>query len=425
MVNFGLLMVVMFIILILLRVPIYISLLAPPILYMALNGVPLFVAAQNISRTLDSFSLLAVPLFIFVGALMDKGGIADRIFTLTKNLVGHFTGGVAYVNIVASMIFSGMSGSALADIGGIGRVLMNTMKEDGYSNSYSAALTSASATVGPLFPPSIPLIIYGVLSRTSVVDLLLAGLIPALLLFVALIAATAVIGSRKDFPKSSEKPSRKTVLRNFVTALPAIGAPVVLIYGMLSGLIGVTELATVTVVYMILVNAVFYGERDPRYIWESAVDAARTTSVILVLLAGASLFSYVITLERTAVAFTSLLLGATSDPILLLLLVNVMLLVLGLFLEPLSAMIISIPLVLPPLTDAGIDPVHIGVVMVFNLMIGLLTPPLGLSIYLASDIADAEITDTIRDMAPYYAVILLTLLVVTLVPSTSLWITNF
>jgi len=374
MVNFGLLMVVMFIILILLRVPIYISLLAPPILYMALNGVPLFVAAQNISRTLDSFSLLAVPLFIFVGALMDKGGIADRIFTLTKNLVGHFTGGVAYVNIVASMIFSGMSGSALADIGGIGRVLMNTMKEDGYSNSYSAALTSASATVGPLFPPSIPLIIYGVLSRTSVVDLLLAGLIPALLLFVALIAATAVIGSRKDFPKSSEKPSRKTVLRNFVTALPAIGAPVVLIYGMLSGLIGVTELATVTVVYMILVNAVFYGERDPRYIWESAVDAARTTSVILVLLAGASLFSYVITLERTAVAFTSLLLGATSDPILLLLLVNVMLLVLGLFLEPLSAMIISIPLVLPPLTDAGIDPVHIGVVMVFNLMIGLLTP---------------------------------------------------
>jgi tripartite ATP-independent transporter DctM subunit len=425
MVNFGLLMVVMFIVLILLRVPIYISLLAPPILYMALNGVPLFVAAQNISRTLDSFSLLAVPLFIFVGALMDKGGIAERIFTLTKNIVGHFTGGLAYVNIVASMIFSGMSGSALADIGGIGRVLMNTMKEDGYSNSYSAALTSASATVGPLFPPSIPLIIYGVLSRTSVVDLLLAGLIPALLLFVALIAATAVISSRKDFPKSSEKPSRKTVLRNFVTALPAIGAPVVLIYGMLSGLIGVTELATVTVVYMILVNAVFYGERDPRYIWESAVDAARTTSVILVLLAGASLFSYVITLERTAVAFTSLLLGATSDPILLLLLVNVMLLVLGLFLEPLSAMIISIPLVLPPLTDAGIDPVHIGVVMVFNLMIGLLTPPLGLSIYLASDIADAEITDTIRDMAPYYVVILLTLLVVTLVPSTSLWITNF
>lgn len=424
MVDFGLVMVALFIILILFRIPIYIALLAPPLLYMFLFDVQLFVAGQNISRTLNSFSLLAVPLFIFVGALMDKGDIADKIFTFARDLVGHFTGGLAYVNITASMIFSGMSGSALADIGGIGRVLMSTMKENGYSNSYSAALTSASATLGPLFPPSIPLIIYGVLSQTSVVDLLLAGLAPALVLFVLLMLTTRLLASRNDFPASSEKPPLGTVLRHFVIAIPALGAPAVLIYGMLSGLIGVTEIATVTVVYMVAVNAVFYGKRDPRYIWESALEAAKTTSVILILLAGASLFSYVITLEGTAATFSSLLLGTSNNPIVLLLMVNIMLLVLGLFLEPLSAMLISIPLVLPPLTDAGVDPVHIGVIMVFNLMIGLLTPPLGLSVYLASDIADAEFSKTLADLGPYYGVLLLTLLIITLVPSLSLWVTT-
>jgi tripartite ATP-independent transporter DctM subunit len=422
MVDFGLVMIALFLILILLRVPVYVALLTPPLVYAILFDMELFVAGQVISRSMNSFSLLAVPLFVFVGAVMNNGGIADKIFTFANNIVGHLTGGLAHVNIFTSLIFSGMSGSALADIGGIGSVLMDTMRDNGYSNSYSAALTSAAATIGPLFPPSIPLIIYGILSRTSVVDLLLAGLVPALVLFVLLILMTIFLSYRRDFPTYGEKPGRRELVRSFVVGLPALGAPVVLIYGMLSGIVGVTEIAVATLVYMLAVNTLIYGNRNPKYIWDSAVETAETTSVILILLASASLFSRVITLEGTANTFGSALLGVSSDPLVLLILVNVLLLILGLFLEPLSAMLITIPLVVPTLTQAGVDPVHIGVIMVFNLMLGLLTPPLGLSVYLASDIADAEIEDTLFELTPYYVVLMLTLVLITFVPALSLWV---
>lgn len=426
MVNVGLLLVVLFLVLVLMGAPLYISLSLPPLIYIVFVAeFPLVTASQTMVRSLDSFVLLAVPMFIYFGSLMNHSGIADRIFNFANDITAQSQGGLAQVNIITSLIFSGMSGSAMADIGGVGRILINQMKENGYSNSYASALTSASATVGPIFPPSIPLIIFGVIAQVSVVSLLIAGAIPALLTTVFLMVGTAILARRRDFPTADRTISRSTIARKFLIALPAMLAPFILIGGMLMGFFGPTEAAAVTILYMVLVNVLFYRDTSVRYLWTAAVEAAYTTSVILITIAAASLFTYVLTLEQTAEVVTTGLLSISTNPLVLLLVINVLLLIIGLFLEPISAMLIAIPLTLPPLVEVGVDPVHYGVIMVFNLMIGLLTPPLGLSIFLSSDIADVPIEQTIQDLKPYYVMLLATLLVITLVPELSLWLTGF
>jgi tripartite ATP-independent transporter DctM subunit len=422
MVNLGLVVILLFLVLILLRVPIFVALGLPPVLYLLWTDQQLVIIAQKMARTLDSFVLIAVPLFIYTGALMNESAISDKIFEFANSIVGQTEGGLAHVNIVSSLVFSGMSGSAIADIGGIGQILIDEMNETGYTNGYSAALTSSAATIGPLFPPSIPLIVFGVLSGTSVLQLLLGGVAPALSLFVGLIVVTVILAKLRGFPASEDHFSGRTVVRSFVTTSPAIGAPVVLIGGMLSGLFGVTEIAAITVVYIILINLLFYERTNVGYIWKASVKAIRLTSVVLIMVAAAGLFAHVITIEGTHRAFASALFGLTTNKILLLLFVNFLLIVFGLFMEPLSAMLITIPLVVPTLTQVGVDPVHIGVIMVFNLMIGLLTPPFGISLFMANDIADADIGDTIRELVPYYIVLIVLLLVITFVPELSLWI---
>lgn len=423
MINLGIVLILAFLLLTLMGFRVYIALGLPATLYFLMQG-NVFVAAQRMARTIDTFTLVAVPLFIFVGSLINHGDIADKLFKFASNLLGPTKGGLAYVNILASLIFSGMSGSALADIGGIGKVIMTEMEKDGYPNPYSAALTSSAATIGPLFPPSIPLIIFGVLAGVSVLQLLLAGVVPALILFVGLGVVTMGLSVRRDFPRPKDDFDFKAMGRSFVKSIPALGAPVVLIGGMLTGTFGVTEVAAVTVFYILFINLVFYQKVEASYIWTAAKEAVQTTAVILVLLATAGIFAKVITLERTHLLLADVLFAVSTDPIALLIMVNLLLLIMGLFMEPLSAMLISIPIVVPTLTEVGVDPVHIGVIMVFNLMIGLITPPLGLSLFLASDIAGAEYEDTMRELAPYYVVLLVTLALLTFVPAFSLWVPN-
>jgi len=421
MVNIGIVLILVFLVLTLLGFRVYVALGLPATIYFILQG-DLFLAAARMSRTIDAYSLVAVPLFIFVGSLINHGGIADKLFKFASNIIGPTKGGVAYVNIFASLIFSGMSGSALADIGGIGKVLMSEMENDGYSNSYSAALTSSAATIGPLFPPSIPLIIFGVLAGVSVLQLLLAGLVPALILFVGLLGVTMILSHKRDFPEPDERMELRKTVRSLIKSSPALGAPVILVGGMVTGIFGVTEVAAATVFYILFINVVFYQVFEVGYIWKSAKEAVETTAVILVLLATAGIFAQVITRERTHILLADALFTISTDPIVLLIMVNLLLILLGLFMEPLSAMLITIPVVVPTLTQVGVDPIHVGVIMVFNLMIGLITPPLGLSLFLASDIAGAEYEDTMRDLSPYYIVLLLTLAVVTFVPAISLWV---
>ncbi|KTG10584.1 ABC transporter permease [Haloprofundus marisrubri] len=418
--NAGLLVVLAFLVLVLIRTPVFIALAVPPIVYIFVKGFPLVFPAQRMVRMLDSYTLLAIPLFIFVGSLMNHGEITDKIFDFANSLVGHFDGGLAQVNIFTSLIFSGISGSALADIGGIGRILIRAMENEGYDKSYAAALTSASATVGPIFPPSIPLIIYGLVAQVSVLSLLIAGALPAVFAVITLMIGTAWIAKRDGLPNNGESLSARRVLSTMRAALPALLTPLVLLAGMFSGLFGPTEAAAFTTVYIILVNALYYRVLNLRYIWDAGVETVQTTGTVVIILGSAGLFSWVIAAENVDNIFATLLFSVSQNPLVVLLLVNILLLVLGLFLDPIAAMIMSIPIVVPPLTQLGIDPVHIGVIMVFNLMLGLLTPPLGLSIFLSADVADVPVSEVIKETKAYYVLLLVVLLVITYVPTVSL-----
>jgi len=421
--NIGLLIIVLFLILVLIGVPIYIALIAPSLLYLILMGEELTIAAIRMTRATTSFTILVVPLFIFVGTLMNHCGISKKIFTFSNNLVGHVRGGTAEVNVIASLIFSGVSGSALADIGGIGQILINQMNREGYDSAYSSALTSASATIGPIFPPSVPLVIFGVLAEVSVIDLLLAGVLPALCLTVMLGLAVLIHARIADFPVG-ERPTASAAVRSFIIAFPALLTPVILISGMLAGLFGPTEAAGVTVVWIFGITIFAYREYEDflSNVWKASVEASVITARVMLIVIGAVLFQWVLTIERTPDALAEILLQLSGNMILLLIVINIFLLILGLFLEPLSAMVISIPLVVPPLVEVGLDPVHIGVIMVFNLMIGLVTPPLGLSVFITSDISGVPVADVVSELKPYYVILVLTLLLITFVPELSLWL---
>ncbi|MEF8781959.1 MAG: TRAP transporter large permease [Haloarculaceae archaeon] len=418
--NAGLLVILAFVALALLRVPVFIALALPSTLYVLATGRPLLFTANRMVRILDSFTLLAIPLFIYVGSLMNHGEVTAKIFEFADAVVGHFAGGLAQVNIVTSLIFSGISGSALADIGGVGRVLIETMTSAGYENDFSAALTSASATIGPIFPPSIPLIIYGIIAEVSVLQLLIAGAGPAIVTVLLLMAWTAYIARSRDLPKNDKRAEIRQMGRSFLVALPALLTPVVLIAGMLGGLFTPTEAAAVTVVYILLINTVLYAITDTEYLWTAAVETVRTTGSIVLIVSAAAVFSYVLSVENIDSLFAEFVFSVSQDPIVILLLVNALLLFMGLFLDPIAALVMMTPIVFPVLFEVGVDPVQIGVIMVFNLMLGLLTPPLGLSVYLSADIADTSVGSVFREVRVYYAVLLLALLIVTFVPDVSL-----
>lgn len=420
MINEGLIVILAFFVLILLRAPVFLALGIPAIAYFLIHGYPLIFPSQRMIRMVDSFTLLAIPLFIFVGSIMNNGGITNKLFDFADDIVGHMDGGLAQVNILTSLIFSGISGSALADIGGVGRVLIDAMKDNGYSGKYSAALTSASATIGPIFPPSIPLIIYGLVAEVSVLDLLLAGALPAIVALIAMMIATHVIAGRRSFPSNEQRAPIGKIFKSTTIAMPALATPIVLLAGMFLGYFGPTEAAAFTVGYVIFVNALFYGKVHSGYIWQSAVETVRLTASIVIILAAAGLFAYVISIENIDGLFAGFLFSISENPLVLLLLVNILLLILGLFLDPIAAMIMSIPIVVPPLVAVGVDPVHFGVIMTFNLMLGLLTPPLGLSLFLSSNIAGVSLVEVIRELKVYYIVLLAVLILITYVPSITL-----
>lgn len=420
MVNAGAVVILLFVVLALLRVPVWVALLVPAALYSFAMGRPLEFPATNMVRALDSFTLIAIPLFIYVGALMNHGEITEKIFDFADDIVGHYDGGLAQVNIITSLIFSGISGAALADIGGVGKVLIGSMEDAGYDGDFSAAVTSASATVGPIFPPSIPLILYGIIAEVSVLSLLLAGALPALVTVLFLILGTAVIAKRQGLPSNQERASLSDVASSLLKAAPALFTPVVLIAGMLAGIFSPTEAAGVTVLYILVINTTVYRIFDPKYIWRAAVETAETTGTIVIILAAASVFSFVLSVENVDVLFAETLFSISTDPVVVLLLVNLVLLFLGLFLDPIAALVMMTPIVYPTLTEVGVDPIHIGVIMVFNLMLGLLTPPLGLSVYLSADIADVPVANVFREMKLYYGILVAALLVITYYPPLSL-----
>ena len=418
----GFLVVLSFLALFVLGFPVVLAIGIPCIVYMFLHGLPLDLVAQRTLYALDSFPLVAVPVFLFVGSLMNSAGISRYIYRFADTATGRLPGGLAQVNIFGSLIFAGMSGSALADIGGLGRIEIDAMRDKGFKPAFAAAVTSASAIVGPIFPPSIPLIIYGTVTGVSVIQLLLGGILPALLCVAMLMLMTGWLAMRRNYPRAPKWPSRAELWRDFKPAFPAIMAPVILIAGMLLGFFTPTEIAAVTVLYALLISSLFYRELTWAGVVHAAFETIRASAGILLIVAVAALFGWILSVEQVPQQLTGLMLSISKNPYVLLLIVNLLLLVVGMFLDSTTAILVIAPIIAKPLVAAGVDPVHLGMVVVFNLMVGLLTPPMGLALFLVADIAKVTMKDVLREMLPYYVPLIITLLMITYVPALTTWI---
>jgi C4-dicarboxylate transporter DctM subunit len=388
-----------------------------------IGDIPPEVIAQRFVTGVDSFPLLAVPFFILAGALMNTGGTTQRLVAFANVLVGRFTGGLGHVNVVSNMIMAGMSGSAAADAAGTGSVLIPAMARAGYSRPFAAALTAAASTIGPIIPPSIPFVVFGVLASVSIGRLFLGGAIPGLLMGLYLMIAVYIIARRRGYARG-EKPTRQQVWAAFKDALPALMLPVIIIWGIVGGVVTPTEAAVLAVLYALFLGVVVYRELTWKTIWAMFGEAAMTTATVMFIVAASALLAWVLTRQQAGPALVKLVTSVSTDPTVILLLLNVLLLILGCFLETLSLMILLVPVLLPLIKALGIDPVHFGVMFTLNLMIGLITPPVGMSMFIACRIARIQVVEFAREVWPFVIALVCVLLVVTLFPSVVLFLPN-
>ncbi len=420
--DLGIAVVVAFFVLFVLGFPVVFAILIPSIVYIAWEGIPLATIAQRVLYSMDSFPLVAVPVFIFVGNLMNSSGITEKLFHFADVLVGRLYGGLAQVNIVASLIFSGVSGAALADVGGLGRIEIKAMKDRGFSLPFAAAVTGASAIVGPIFPPSIPLIIYASITSISALQLLVAGIIPALICVAMLMIATAIIAVKSELPRAASWPTARSLWDAFWPAAPALFAPVVLVGGMLSGSFTPTEASAICVLYVIFVGVFYYRDMNWGFIRDAAIATVRGTAAILIIVAAAAMFGWILAVEQVPQEFAAWFRDISTNPLVLLVIVNAIFFIAGMFVDSTTATLLLVPIVAPPIVAAGIDPIHLGIIVVFNLMIGTITPPFGLSLFLLSSMTGVTMVQLLRAMLPFYPPLLLTLAILTLFPALVLYI---
>jgi len=418
----GSVVIILFLVLTIIGLPISASMALPSILYVIINNVPLSVVAQKMMNSLNSFPLLAVPTFILAGTLMNRAGISKNIFDFSNIIVGKFRGGLSYVNILTSLIFAGMSGAALAEIGALGNIQLKAMKEQGYKIEDAAAITAASATLGPIFPPSIPLIMYATIAEVSGVKCLIAGVFPALLITLLLMVMATILAYKNKWPKFEQKLTIKEKLKITWKAFPAVMAPVLLIGGLVTGMFSATELAAVTVVYALILGFFVYKELKISDFKKMGIETVKSTASIMFIVAAASIFAFVLTIEQIPNQMTNLMLSISKNPIVLLLIVNLLLFVVGMLMETIAALLVLTPLLVPALTSVGVDPVHLGVVIVLNLMIGLLTPPVSMSLYMISNIAEKSPQVILKSLMPYFIPLVISLFIVTFFPILSTWL---
>lgn len=385
------------------------------------TSIPLGVVAQRVLYGVNSFVLLAIPLFLLTGKLMNAGGITQRIFKFARYLVGHWSGGLGQVNILASMIFAGMSGLATADTAGLGVVELKAMREAGYDDEFSCAITGASATVGPIIPPSVPLVVYGILASASIGRLLIGGIIPGILVGVALMIMTAFYG--RKYPRDP-KPHKAELWRAFKEALAPGLTPFILILGMLSGIFTATEAAAIAATYAFVLSFFVYRELSLREFWKILKETAVETATITFIIACATFYGWVLIRGRAPIVLAEAITSVSSNPLVVLLLLNLFLLVIGCFMETIAAISILVPVLIPLISKVGIDPVHFGLVMVLNLMIGLLTPPFGMSLFILSRVSGLSPLRIARASLPFLVPILVVLVLITVFPSLVTFLPN-
>jgi C4-dicarboxylate transporter, DctM subunit len=406
-----------------LGLPIGLSMISGSILYLFLRGQDMGLVAERLLNSMfTGYVILAVPLFILAAELMNTGTMTDRLLRFCNAFVGRFRGGLAQVNVVQSVIFSGMSGSAFADAAGTGRIIANMMTRDGrYTRSFAAALTASSAVIGPIIPPSIPMVLYALVSGASIGYLFLAGILPGLLMALMLMVLVFVQSRRQNFPVEPPVALRE-LPRITVGAFPALMMPVVLLGGIYSGAMTPTEAAAVAAFYALLISVFLYRSISLGQFYRALTSGARSSIAIGMLIAGALVFNYVVTAENIPQALRAYLAQWNLTPLQFLILVNIVLLLIGAMLEGTAILLIIVPVFIPTAQALGIDPVHFGVVAVVNIMIGLVTPPYGLLIFIMQSITGAPLRHIIRDLIPFIAALMVALVVITLSPDFVLWL---
>lgn len=370
----------------------------------------------------QSFILLAVPLFIVAANIMNAGTISDRLLGFCVALVGRFRGGLGHVNVVASLIFSGMSGSAIADAAGIGKIIIQMMTKSGhYTRGYAAAITAASATIGPIIPPSIPMVLYALVSNTSIGYLFLGGIFPGLLMGALLMGMNSVLSHRRGFALEEPVPLSE-LPRRTANAFPALLMPAILLYGIYGGVTTPTEAAAVAAFYALMLAALFYRALSLRALYEILVESARSSAAVGLVIGGALILNYVVASENIPSLLAARLVGLDVDPLVFLFGVNILLLLLGCVLDATTIILVIIPLFLPTCRELGIDLVHFGVVAVVNCMIGLITPPYGILLFVLNAVTGIPLSEIIREIWPFLIALLIALLGLVLWPGLVLWL---
>ncbi|MFH6602790.1 TRAP transporter large permease [Maribacter algicola] len=414
-------LILVFVLGLILRFPIAFALGLACLSYLVVKGIPLIIMPIKMYSGIDVFVLLSVPGFIMAGNLMNHGGLTDKIIAFCNHVLGHIRGGLSLVNIGASMLFAGISGTAISDTASMGSIMIPAMKKEGYDTDFSCAVTAASSTVGPIIPPSVPMIIAATLSGLSVGKLFLAGALPGLLLGVGLLVAAYVISKRKKYPKH-KRSSLNEVFHGFVDTFWALLMTFIILYGIIGGIFTPTEASIVAVAYALVIGLFVYKKLNFKNIQVVLLDSMKTSASLMVLVGFANLFGYILITEQIPQTISNEILGFTTNKYVVLLLINLLLILVGTFMETIAALLILFPILLKVALAVDVDPIHFAVIAVLNLIIGLTTPPVGVCLFVASSIGKISIGAVSKAGFPFLLVSLVVLVLVTLFPSLSLWL---
>jgi tripartite ATP-independent transporter DctM subunit len=417
----GLLLVV-FVLLMLVGLPIWVSLGLSSMIYLLLHDtLPLLTMIKAMTEGLDSFTLLAIPFFILAGMIMNESGMTTRIFKFARSIVGYLPGGLGHVNVVTSIIFAGMSGSAIADAGGTGSMEAKAMMENGYDAEFSIGLTAASSLIGPIIPPSIPMLVYGVIASTSVAKLFAGGILPGLLMGGSLMIMVHIISTRRKYPRDLDFSFRR-VVRTALDAFWGLFAPVILLGGIFGGIVTPTEGAVIAIVYSLIIGGFVYRGLTWKKLGSILLDACESTVSVALILSTAAIFAWILAYEGTPQQIASFLLSITQNPTVICLIIVGIMLFVGCFMEAGAAMVILLPVILPVADSVGVDRVHLGLVVVLTLMIGLLTPPVGLVLFVLGRSMNVPVSKVIRGTMPFLIPLVIAAILVAVFPQISLWI---
>lgn len=413
---------IVFVLIFVLRMPIPHGLMCACMFYFIVAGEPIKMVGQQTLKTFyTNYTIIAVPLFIFAANVMNSGKVTEKIYDFALGLVGRFKGGLGHVNILGSLIFAGMTGSAIADASGLGKMEIEAMNKEGYDPGFSCAMTASSAVLGPTFPPSIPMVIYAMYSGCSVGALFLGGMIPAILLTVGLMCYVAVVSHRRNYPTSERMGFRK-FMRSTLSAIPALLTPVVLLAGIYSGVMTPTEAGAVAGFYALLVSVLIYRMLGWRELKQILTDTVKGVGTCSLMIGAAACINYIAAREQVSAMIAKLITGMTTNPYTFLFIVNVAILILGMFIDTSVIQSVFVPLMIPIATALGVDLLHFGMVCIFNMMIGLCTPPFGMLLFITSGISGTPLKDVVRETIRPLLVMLVVLAVITYVPDVVLFL---